>query len=589
MLILTTQFFMSCSLKKGQTTASTKGKKDIPTAYGTTAAPKPMTNLEARMSYIDRFKAVAVREMERTGIPASIKLAQGILESNAGRSELSSKYNNHFGIKCHSDWQGERYYQEDDDKDPLTGQLIKSCFRVYKDPMESFIAHSEFLRDPRKVNRYGTLFQLPKTDYVAWAEGLEKAGYATATDYSEKLIRIIEDMRLAQYDGYSPNELPIGGGNTGVTSGGGSNRPTDDFPVSDIGSNVNKPANTNNNGNNWNNGWINQGTQTGGTNTNPTRQFDAEGVRNDVRYARAYGGMTAYEFAGKYGVRIGDLQAYNEELTELRTALPEGTVLYLQQKRNAWKGENKVHVVKQCETMYDIAQKYGIKLSKLYTKNEMREGEQPQVGTPLLLRRGWFEGAEKPALRDTFGEWRRCKMPETPANPQTGSTPTAGTNPNPVNPNRPTNSNGGIEWDITPSGTPSNTNAGNNTPQYLPPVTQPNNPSSGSSTYYEPFPSYPSTGNPSRPTTSNQPTTSDIYSPTIETPSFENRPSTTPTRPSTQPNTPAKPAAGQFHTVAQGETLWAISRKYGITVDRLKQLNNLPDNIIKPGQALRVK
>ena len=144
-------FMVTASLCVASCTSFKKNAKEVPKSYNSVSTPKGMTNLEARNIYIDRYKAIAIREMERTGIPASIKLAQGILESDAGRSTLSSQYNNHFGIKCHSDWQGERYYQEDDDKDPVTGQLIKSCFRAYKNGDESFIAHSEFLRDPRKI------------------------------------------------------------------------------------------------------------------------------------------------------------------------------------------------------------------------------------------------------------------------------------------------------------------------------------------------------------------------------------------------------------------------------------------------------
>ncbi|MCB0375607.1 MAG: glucosaminidase domain-containing protein, partial [Sinomicrobium sp.] len=127
------------------------------------------------LKYIDEYKDIAIREMERAGIPASIKLAQGILESNAGQSDLARRANNHFGIKCGDNWNGRTLHKKDDDYD-ATGKLIESCFRVYRNAEASFVAHSEFLRDPKKTYRYGFLFQLDPTDYERWAYGLKKAG-----------------------------------------------------------------------------------------------------------------------------------------------------------------------------------------------------------------------------------------------------------------------------------------------------------------------------------------------------------------------------------------------------------------------------
>ena len=123
-------------------------------------------------NYILTYRDIAVKEMERTGIPASIKLAQGILESGAGKSELSVNANNHFGIKCGKDWNGQSYSLEDDDFDTV-GVLTKSCFRVYNDATESYIAHSEFLRNPAKNSRYGFLFALDPRDYKEWAYRLK--------------------------------------------------------------------------------------------------------------------------------------------------------------------------------------------------------------------------------------------------------------------------------------------------------------------------------------------------------------------------------------------------------------------------------
>lgn len=140
------------------------------------------------LAYIDAFKTVAIEEMNAYGIPASITLAQGISESGSGNSTLAKYANNHFGIKCTSDWRGKAYYKDDDKSD--------DCFRVYKDAKESYRDHSEFL----KRKRYSFLFELDKNDYKNWAQGLKTAGYATDPRYAEKLIGLIEKYQLYQYD-----------------------------------------------------------------------------------------------------------------------------------------------------------------------------------------------------------------------------------------------------------------------------------------------------------------------------------------------------------------------------------------------------
>jgi LysM repeat protein len=140
------------------------------------------------LTYIDAFKGVAIEEMNRYGIPASITLAQGIIESGSGNSSLAKFANNHFGIKCTSEWKGKAYYKDDDKSN--------DCFRVYKDARESYKDHSEFL----KRKRYSALFELDKNDYVNWAKGLKQAGYATNPRYPDMLINTIEKYQLHQYD-----------------------------------------------------------------------------------------------------------------------------------------------------------------------------------------------------------------------------------------------------------------------------------------------------------------------------------------------------------------------------------------------------
>ncbi len=143
----------------------------------------------ATLIYIDQYKDIAIKEMKRTGIPASITLAQGIVESNSGESNLALNFNNHFGIKCKTDWKGETTYQDDDSK--------QECFRAYPNANASFIDHSNFIKT--RPN-YAPLFQLDPLDDSAWAIGLKKAGYATASDYANKLMKVIDDYELSQFN-----------------------------------------------------------------------------------------------------------------------------------------------------------------------------------------------------------------------------------------------------------------------------------------------------------------------------------------------------------------------------------------------------
>ncbi len=140
-------------------------------------------------AYIERYKDLAISEMKRTGIPASITLAQGMIESDYGRSSLAREGNNHFGIKCHSDWTGPAIRHHDDRRN--------ECFRKYKQPEDSYFDHSDFIKSG---SRYSFLFDLPSTDYKSWARGLKKAGYATNPDYANMLIRKIEENNLYYYD-----------------------------------------------------------------------------------------------------------------------------------------------------------------------------------------------------------------------------------------------------------------------------------------------------------------------------------------------------------------------------------------------------
>ncbi|MCF6306540.1 MAG: glucosaminidase domain-containing protein [Flavobacteriaceae bacterium] len=166
-----------------------ESKKEKGNSAKVKSIPKNASYTEVVSIYIDNYNAIAKEGMVQHGIPASITLAQGILESGAGRGKLSSKSNNHFGIKCHKEWTGERVYHDDDE--------LQECFRKYENPMHSFRDHSDFLTSR---SRYSGLFELKIHDYKSWAKGLRKAGYATDPKYPQKLISIIEKYELYKYD-----------------------------------------------------------------------------------------------------------------------------------------------------------------------------------------------------------------------------------------------------------------------------------------------------------------------------------------------------------------------------------------------------
>ncbi len=297
-----------------------------------------------RLNYIEKYKDIAIDEMERAGIPASIKLAQAILESASGKSVLARKANNHFGMKCGSAWKGKTFYREDDDYDEQ-GNLLKSCFRVYKNPEASFIAHSEFLRDPRKEYRYGPLFRIDPKNYKRWALGLKKAGYATNPRYPDLLIKIIEDYELYLYDNMSPNET------------------------------VPTPPDV------------------------PNSAFSELVLVNNIRTAVAKKGETVLDLANRTQTPINRIFKYNEEVSKGNQVLEADYRVFLQPKRNAYQGRNKYHYVRVGQTMMDISQIYGIKLKSLYKRNRIPEGKEPKIGTKLKLR-GWrIAKAETPKLR----------------------------------------------------------------------------------------------------------------------------------------------------------------------------------------------
>jgi LysM repeat protein len=285
------------------------------------------------VAYIEKYKDIAIEEMVRTKIPASITLAQGILESGCGKSELSVKTNNHFGIKCKEEWSGGTFHYDDD----APGE----CFRVYTNVRESYADHSDFL-----VNRtrYAELFKLPVTDYKAWAAGLKAAGYATNPKYAEILIKNIEEYELHTLDrvGYAiiknneKNPLPV---------------------QATLKESQQKQS------------------------VEQTYISRDEFLVNGIRAIKAKENEEPFAIAFEYNLDYAHVLAFNDLSAGER--FKGGENVFLQPKKS--KGEGATYTVQKGESMRDISQRLGIKVKDLYYKNLMKPNEQPVAGTELNL------------------------------------------------------------------------------------------------------------------------------------------------------------------------------------------------------------
>lgn len=288
---------------------------------------------DSRKEFIRKYKNIAISEMERTGIPASITLAQGILESGCGSSELAVNANNHFGIKCH-DWTGDTYTMDDDEKN--------ECFRKYNHPEESWIDHSEFLISRP---RYAGLFNLKTTDYKAWAKGLKAAGYATNPQYAHLLIKIIEEEELYKYDRLIQ-------------------RPTGDKPtISREEAIAHIPP---------------QET------VEQTSYRNREEIRNGIICIQAVSGDTYYKIATYYDINLNKLLKYNDKTD---TNLRIGDIVYLKRKKTRAARGYEFHRVKGGESLYDISQQYGVRLKNLCKYNYTQADSELTEGEKIYLRK----------------------------------------------------------------------------------------------------------------------------------------------------------------------------------------------------------
>ena len=296
-------------------------------------------------AYINRYSSLAVSEMIRTGVPASITLAQGMIESDFGRSTLAREGNNHFGIKCHNDWTGPAIRHNDDRRN--------DCFRKYSRPEDSFYDHSDFLKSG---SRYKQLFDLSQTDYKGWAHGLKRAGYATNPDYAGMLIRKIEENNLYYFD--KANQLP---------------------PHAEVVPQPEKTADTAI-------PQLNMGYPQPVTLENEIVPAHVSRImeNNRIQYIIVRDGETTGMIENKFQLLKWELAKYNE-LNASFTPVA-GQMLYLQPKRDRAEPGKEIHVARNGDTMYLISQVYGVKLKKLYEYNRMREDAEPVPGDKIWLR-----------------------------------------------------------------------------------------------------------------------------------------------------------------------------------------------------------
>jgi LysM repeat protein len=294
--------------------------------------------------YIEQFKDIAINEMKRSGVPASITLAQGILESENGNSELVKKSNNHFGIKCKSTWSGETVTHDDD----ATGE----CFRAYTNADESYRDHSDFLKFNK---RYSSLFSLNPVDYAGWARGLKKAGYATNPRYPDLLIKYIEQYDLQQYSLAALSKLP----ETDIAK-------ADEVKgVLPVETTDQKPNLANNNA---------------VVSAEPGKIISI----NKTKCVYVKKGTSLLVIADRNNISLSKLMEFNEMTEE--GILGKDQYIYLQKKPKT--GEDEFYIVQPGETIYDVTQITGVQLKYLQEYNNLNNGSKLNTNTKLFLQPG---------------------------------------------------------------------------------------------------------------------------------------------------------------------------------------------------------
>ncbi len=440
------------------------------------------TGSELKQAYVEQYKLLAIENMHRTGVPASITLAQGLLESGVGQSPLAVEANNHFGIKCHKEWAGETYIMDDDTKD--------ECFRKYPSVLDSYLDHAEFLRSRP---RYGELFKLEITDYKGWARGLKAAGYATNPNYAPLLIKQIEELGLAEFDRVNPTQLAAM--KTKLEEAAEAQPVQAEVPVEEPTALPELPC--------------------------------EPGVfkYNKVKVICAEAGDSPMSIAEAHGLYPWQVLKYNDLYDEVR--FKAGERVYLEAKRNRAAVES--HVVGEFESLRDISQYYAISIKAIRRKNQLRGAEEPAAGETLYFIN---KRADRPKVRSLADiETARSERDRKEAALRKPTSP-------PVVATKPL-------------------------PTFAAPAVE-------------------------RDTTSlleeTKPAPVEIKLP-------EPKPVKVAPLPEPEERTPedVKPNAGaKKHLVVKGDTLFNISRRYGITVAELRELNGLEGADIQLGMELIV-
>lgn len=329
--------------------------------------------------YINTYKNMAISEMQRTGVPAAIKLAQGIIETEAGQSQLVNKSNNHFGIKCKSTWTGESVSHDDDARG--------ECFRKYDNAFQSYQDHSNFLKSNQ---RYAFLFDLDPADFEGWANGLKKAGYATNPKYPAMLIRVIHENNLQDYSLIAMEKKE--------------DRNKFIFTSDQTNENNNTSINVSYSANNdLKEKFISQKNY-------PSGQF----IINETKVIYIQKGMSFLSLALEYDLPLNRLFEYND-MKEAELAA-QNQLVFLQRKRKT--GLTDFHIVEQGENLQHISQIEGIRLQNLLENNSLTENQQPSTGEKLFLKTKAPNRPRLTTLIETKTDLKKIEIvtPETESN-----------------------------------------------------------------------------------------------------------------------------------------------------------------------------
>ncbi len=310
------------------------------------------------IEYINKYKELAIEEMQRTGIPASIKLAQGIHETAAGTSDLVQRSNNHFGLKCKTEWKGMSVKHTDD--------APNECFRKYEEAKDSYKDQSDYLK---KQPRYASLFELDPTDYKGWAYGLKRAGYATNPKYSQVLIKLVEEYDLQDYTMIALGKLKKGQETLAQNENKSEKRVIEEKPVVT----EDKPAAV----------YASTTQEKPAVVEEPKPDYpEGEFKINETKVIYAKKGTSYLSIAEKYNLPLARIFEFNE--MKVQESVDKDRLIYIMRKRKF--GLNEQHVVKPGETLADIAQTEALRLESLLEYNFLQPNMQPAVGSVLYLR-----------------------------------------------------------------------------------------------------------------------------------------------------------------------------------------------------------